>query len=113
MPDNEMKPVLSPSVELWRPYGPAARAAAAIMANVAAGFKEALARAARHEARDEGVLQEPRPGVAAGPRPCAEALPPKRRDAQARGEVQVTARTGLRIEACRHIFRRLSVPYGN
>lgn len=27
--------------------------------------------------------------------------------------VQVSERTGLRIEACRHIFRRLGVPYGN
>lgn len=52
MPDNEMKPVLSPSVELWRPYGPAARAAAAIMANVVAGFKEALAPALRGVARE-------------------------------------------------------------
>ena len=52
MPDNEMKPVLSPSVELWRPYGPAARAAAAIMANVAAGFKEALAPALRGTRRE-------------------------------------------------------------
>ena len=42
MPDNEMKPVLSPSVELWRPDGPAARAAAAIMANAVASFNEAL-----------------------------------------------------------------------
>lgn len=42
MPDNEMKPVLSPSVELLRPDGPAARAAAAIMANIVAGFKENL-----------------------------------------------------------------------
>lgn len=79
-----MRPAPSPSVELWRPDGPAARAAAAIMAN-----------------------------VAAGPRPCAEALPPKRRDAQARGEVQVMARTGPRIEARRHIFKRPGVPYGN
>lgn len=52
MPDNEMKPVLSPSVELWRPYGPAARAAAAIMANVAAGFKEALAPVLRGTMRE-------------------------------------------------------------
>lgn len=40
-----MRPAPSPSVELWRPDGPAARAAAAIMANVAAGFREALAPA--------------------------------------------------------------------
>lgn len=54
MPNNEMKPVLSPSVELWRSYDPAARAAAAIMANVVAGFKEALVpvlRGARREMR--------------------------------------------------------------
>ena len=54
MPDNEMKPVLSPSVELWRPDGPAARVAAAIMANVAAGLEEALVpvmRGARREMR--------------------------------------------------------------
>lgn len=42
MPDNEMKPVLSPSIELLRPDGPAAKAAAAIMANVVAGFNESL-----------------------------------------------------------------------
>lgn len=52
MPDNEMKPVLSPSVELWRPGGPAARAAAAIMANVAAGFREALVPALRGTRRE-------------------------------------------------------------
>lgn len=52
MPDNEMKPVLSPSVELWRPDGPAARAAAAITANVVAGFKEALAPALRGTRRE-------------------------------------------------------------
>ena len=54
MPDNEMRPAPSPSVELWRPDGPAARAAAASMANVAAGFKEVLApvlRGARREMR--------------------------------------------------------------
>ena len=54
MPDNEMKPVLSPSVELWRPDGPAAKAAAAIMANVVAGFNESLIpvlRGAKREAR--------------------------------------------------------------
>lgn len=54
MPDNEMKPVLSPSVELWRPDGPAVRAAAAIMANAVASFNEALVpvlRGARREAR--------------------------------------------------------------
>lgn len=54
MPDNEMKPVLSPSVELWRPDVPAARAAAAIMANVAAGLKEALTPELR------GVVREMR-----------------------------------------------------
>lgn len=42
MPNSEMKPVLSPSIELWRPDGPAAKAAAAIMANVVAGFNSAL-----------------------------------------------------------------------
>ena len=39
---DRMRLAPSPSVELLRPDGPAARAAAAIMANVAAGFKEAL-----------------------------------------------------------------------
>lgn len=52
MPDNEMKPVLSPSVELLRPDGPAARAAAAIMANVEAGLNEALAFALRVTRRE-------------------------------------------------------------
>lgn len=38
-----MRPAPSPSVELWRPDGPAARAAVALMADVMAGFNEALA----------------------------------------------------------------------
>ena len=45
---DEMRPAPSPSVDLWRPDGPAARAAAAIMAN------EALVpvrRGVRREAR--------------------------------------------------------------
>ena len=44
----------SPSVDLWRPDGPAARAAAAIMANAVASFNEALVpvlRGVRREAR--------------------------------------------------------------
>lgn len=52
MPDNEMRPAPSPSVDLWRPDGPAARAAAAIMANVAAGFREAIAPALRGAMRE-------------------------------------------------------------
>lgn len=54
LPNYEMKPVLSPSVELWRPDGPAAKAANAIMANVVAGFKDALVpvlRGVRREMR--------------------------------------------------------------
>lgn len=47
-----MRPAPSPSVELWRPDGPAARVAAAIMANVAAGFREALAPALRGTRRE-------------------------------------------------------------
>lgn len=39
---DEMRPAPSPSVDLWRPDGPAARAAAAIMANAVASFNEAL-----------------------------------------------------------------------
>lgn len=51
---DEMKPVLSPSVELLRPDGPVARAAAAIMAGVAACLNESLVpvlRGARREMR--------------------------------------------------------------
>lgn len=51
---DRMRPAPSPSVELWKPDGPAARVAAAIMANVAANFNEALApalRGVRREAR--------------------------------------------------------------
>lgn len=54
MPDSKMKPVLSPSVELWKPDGPAAKAAAALMADVAAAINESLAsvlRGVRREAR--------------------------------------------------------------
>lgn len=49
-----MRPAPSPSVELWRPDGDAARVAAAIVANVAAGLNEALVpvmRGARREMR--------------------------------------------------------------
>lgn len=56
MPNYEMKPILSPSIELLRPDGPAAKAAAAFVANVKAGFNEAQALAsvlcdAKREAR--------------------------------------------------------------
>lgn len=47
-----MEPAPSPSVELWRPDGPAARAAAAVMANVAAGFREALMPSLRGTRRE-------------------------------------------------------------
>ena len=47
-----MRPAPSPSVELWRPNGPAARVAAAIMANVEAGLKEALAPVMRGTRRE-------------------------------------------------------------
>lgn len=49
---DRMRLAPSPSVELLRPDGPAARAAAAIMANVAAGFKEALVPELRGVARE-------------------------------------------------------------
>lgn len=49
-----MRPAPSPSVELLRPDGPAARAPAAIMANIAAGFKENLVPELR------GVVREMR-----------------------------------------------------
>lgn len=53
---DEMRPAPSPSVDPWRPDGPAARAAAAIMAmaNAVASFNEALVpvlRGVRREAR--------------------------------------------------------------
>lgn len=47
-----MRPAPSPSVELWRPNGPAARVAAALVANVEAGFREALAPALRGTRRE-------------------------------------------------------------
>lgn len=49
---DRMRLAPSPSVELLRPDGPVARAAAAIMANVAAGFKEALVPELRGVARE-------------------------------------------------------------
>lgn len=52
MPDNEIKLVLSPSVELWRPDGPAAKAAAALVANVEASLNEAIAPALRGTMRE-------------------------------------------------------------
>lgn len=51
---DRMRPAPSPSVELWRPDGPAARAAAAIMANVASGFREALMPSLRGARREMG-----------------------------------------------------------
>lgn len=42
---DRMRPALSPSIELLRPDGPAAKAAAAFVANVKAGFNEAQALA--------------------------------------------------------------------
>lgn len=47
-----MRPAPSPSVDLWRPDGPAARVAAAIMADVAAGLNEALAPVLRGTMRE-------------------------------------------------------------
>lgn len=47
-----MRPAPSPSVELWRPNGPAARVAAALVANVEAGLNEALAPALRGTRRE-------------------------------------------------------------
>lgn len=47
-----MRPAPSPSVDLWRPDGPAARVAAAIMANVEAGLNEALVSAMRGARRE-------------------------------------------------------------
>lgn len=51
---DRMRLAPSPSVELLRPDGPAARASAAIMANIAAGFKENLVPELR------GVVREMR-----------------------------------------------------
>lgn len=42
MTNRKMKPILSPSVELWKPDDPAAKTANAIMANVTVGFKESI-----------------------------------------------------------------------
>lgn len=49
---DRMRPAPSPSVELLRPDGPAARAAAAIMANIVAGFNEDLVPELRGVARE-------------------------------------------------------------
>lgn len=51
---DRMRLAPSPSVELLRPDGPAARGSAAIMANIAAGFKENLVPELR------GVVREMR-----------------------------------------------------
>ena len=47
-----MRPAPSPSVELWRPNGPAAKVAAALVANVEAGINEAIASALRGTRRE-------------------------------------------------------------
>lgn len=66
MPDNEMKPVLSPSVELWGPDGPAVGAAAAIMANAVASFNEALVPVLRGTRRGRSARGSTRNGGAPG-----------------------------------------------
>lgn len=47
-----MRPAPSPSVELWRPNGPAAMVAAALVANVEAGLIEAIAPVLRGTRRE-------------------------------------------------------------
>lgn len=57
IPDREMKPVLSPSVELLRPDGPTAKAMGAIMANVVAGFNSSLTPVLRGVAREVRAME--------------------------------------------------------
>ena len=60
---GEMRPAPSPSVDLWRPDGAAARAAAALMADVAACLNEALVpvlRGVRRETRKFCKSLDPR-----------------------------------------------------
>lgn len=51
-----MKPILSPSIELWKPDGPAAKAADAVVANVVAGLKESIAPAVRGMRREAAAI---------------------------------------------------------
>lgn len=67
-----MRPALSPSIELLRPDGPAAKAAAAFVANMKTGFNEAQALAS--------VLC----GVKREARALCKGLDPRRRRARAR-----------------------------
>lgn len=60
---DEMGPAPSPSVDLWRPDGPAARAAAAIMANAVASFNEALVPVLRGVRREARALCKRRPST--------------------------------------------------
>lgn len=61
MTNRKMKPILSPSVELWKPDGPATKTANAIVANVTAGFKESIvpvSRGAKREAIELGYIPD-------------------------------------------------------
>lgn len=56
MGEAKSKPILSPSVELWKPDGPAAKAANAVMANAMAGLEESLAPIVRGMRREATAI---------------------------------------------------------
>lgn len=56
MGEIKPKPILSPSIELWKSDGPAAKTADAVVANVMAGFKESIAPMVRGMKREATAI---------------------------------------------------------
>lgn len=56
MSEIKLKPILSPSIELWKSDSPAAKTANAIVANVMAGFKESLVPVVRGVKREAAAI---------------------------------------------------------
>lgn len=56
MSETKLKPILSPSIELWKPDGPAAKTTNAIVANVMAGFKESIVPIVRGVKREATAI---------------------------------------------------------
>ena len=56
MSEIKLKPILSPSIELWKSDSPAAKTTNAIVANVMAGFKESLVPVVRGVKREATAI---------------------------------------------------------
>lgn len=56
MGETKLKPILSPSIEQWKPDSPAAKTANAIVANMIAGLKESLVPVVRGVKREATAI---------------------------------------------------------